>query len=187
MKAARAQGKRASMPVDKLFIEDTEYTINCLDKLPSELDPKNIATCTNGKITAFFSSTSPLSNCHPAKHTNDNGTVSDNAEQKYLKNRAEFFNDDATADALKVATTAFNCYQVGSKIKATHEKLNTLYTTQAEEDMYKIVLKKIKQNPKIRAFLLAKWDAKVIEANTNDKRWGMGLVLEALIFLIQVL
>ncbi len=85
MKAARAQGKRSSLSVDKLFIEGTEYTINCLDKLPSELDPKHIATRTDGKVTAFFSSASPLSNFHPAKITNDNGTVSDNVEQKIRK------------------------------------------------------------------------------------------------------
>ncbi len=63
IKAARAQGKRASLPVDKLFIEGTEYTINCLDRLPSELDPKHIATRTYGKVTAFVSSASPLSTC----------------------------------------------------------------------------------------------------------------------------
>ncbi len=55
MKADRAQGKGVSLSVDKLFIEGTEYTINCLYKLPSKLDPKHIATYTDGKVKAFFS------------------------------------------------------------------------------------------------------------------------------------
>ncbi len=190
MKAARAQGKMASLSVDNLFIEGTEYTINCLDKLPSELDPKHNATCTYCKITAFFSSASPLSNFHPAKITNDNGTVSDNVEHKYQENGAEFLDDVGAVAVIKVAKTAFDCYQAGRKIKATPEKFNSWYTTQAKEDMYQIVLKKFQQIPTMKAFLLVTGETKIIEANANDKRWGgegWGLVSEVLIFLIQII
>ncbi len=111
----------------------------------------------------------------PAKITNDNGTVSDNVEQKYQENRAEFLDDVGAVAAIKVAKTALACYQAGRKIKATPEKLNAWYTTRAKEDMYQIVLKKCQPNPQIKAFLLATGDTKIIEANANDKRWGVGI------------
>ncbi len=74
-----------------------------------------------------------------------------------------------------MAKTAFAWYQAGRKIKATPEKLNAWYTTRAKEDMYQIVLKKFQQNPQIKAFLLATGDTKIIEPNSNDKRWGVGI------------
>ncbi len=49
---------------------------------------------------------SPSSNFHLAKITNDHGTVSDNVE-----NRAEFLDDVGAVAAIKTAITAFACYQ----------------------------------------------------------------------------
>ncbi len=62
MSEARILLKKASLNVDKLIIEGHVYTVHTLGKLLVELSPANVATKSNGEVTAFFTSDCPFSN-----------------------------------------------------------------------------------------------------------------------------
>ena len=119
VKAAKAQGKKAFLSVDRAIIDDQVYTTKSLHRLPSNLQPANLAqrVDTERKYTAFFSPGTPLSNFYPANITDDNGLPFKSCEQMYQYNKAQEFHDDDTADRILSASTPYESYKLGQNIK----------------------------------------------------------------------
>ncbi len=97
MQAARSQGKRASLNVDKLIINGSVYTVDSLSTLPSELSPARRATRTDGEagVTIFFTDVSPMLNFNKCTVVLPDGTVLHvhSGEQGYCKDKAAHFKD----------------------------------------------------------------------------------------------
>ena len=53
-KEARRLGHRAGLSVDRLWIDDQNFTVHDIDRLPAKLHPANLATKSKDNITAFF-------------------------------------------------------------------------------------------------------------------------------------
>lgn len=174
-RAAWKQDKKASMSYDKAFIDGQEFTVNNLDKLPPELEPKKVATPSDGKTTAFYTEASPYSNFHPTQITLENEKVVHCSEQGYQEGKAEFLGDKNAVEAIRKAKTAYACYRIGASIKAPQEKLDDWYENHARDVMYDICYKKFHQNESLKEFLLASGDTEIIEANPHDERWGVGV------------
>jgi hypothetical protein len=96
MTKAIAIKKPAKLVVDKLIINNKQYSINELHKLPTELQPETVFTPTNDNSTAFFTDTSPLSN-HYMSLMKINGTTYNSNEQFYFHQKSLKFNDSETA------------------------------------------------------------------------------------------
>ncbi len=93
LRPTKSKGMNASLSVDQLTINCRIYKHNTMNQIPRDLDPKKIATHTNGKITAFFTAASPLSNHYECEIRDKDGVIWPNVEGYYLSLKAKHFND----------------------------------------------------------------------------------------------
>ncbi len=114
MQAARSQGKRASLNVDKLIINGSVYTVDSLSVLPSELSPARRATRTDDEagVTIFFTEVSPMSNFNKCNIVLPDGTVLHSSEQGYHKAKAAHFKDNDAERRIMEAATPLECYHI---------------------------------------------------------------------------
>ena len=87
-KDQNGQTYRTSMRLNKLNVNGNIYTTKTMNKLQTSLDPEKIATPTNGKVTAFFTTSSPLSNHHIANQEVEGVEFNCN-EQYYVYKKAK--------------------------------------------------------------------------------------------------
>ncbi len=73
--------------------------------------------CGNG-ITAFFSSSSPLSNFHVTNVKHEDGTVYHSSEQMYQHRKPLFHSDTDAASKIEKADTPLEAYKAGSVVKS---------------------------------------------------------------------
>ena len=69
LKAARqipAYQRRCRLEADELIIQGKHYTVDKLNKLPSELNVFNLTSRSNENTIGYFGELNPLSNFHPA-------------------------------------------------------------------------------------------------------------------------
>ncbi len=100
MQAARSQGKRASLNVDKLIINDPVHTVDSLSALPSELSPARRATRTDDQTGV--TEVSPISNFNNCN---------------IVLPEATHFKDKDAERRIIEATTPLECYHIGQHIK----------------------------------------------------------------------
>lgn len=175
---AKAAGKadhEVSLSVDKLIIDSKVYTVNTLDKIPPEFDPKRISTPCENNITAFFSSMSPLSNFYPVQIKDPDGTVYASSEQMYQHKKSMFHNDDATATKVMKARTPLDAYLAGKEVKGQHESDWFKGRELSKEQMYRCCIAKFSSDPALRDFLLSTGDTILAEGNPKDDLWGVKL------------
>ena len=158
---------------DRLTINGEHFTVDNLDKLPKELDPRYLATRTEGDRTVFFSVNSPLSNHHPAKMTVDNVNYLCN-EQYYFAQRAMAMGDDSVHCKVMKVKTPREMLREGRKARQ-HTDINL---EKVELDiMTRGVREKFTQNPDLKAFLMATNQNFIGEASKSNPHWGTGLHL----------
>jgi len=178
MFAARRDGKRAIISVDRLIVDGKSYSLDQIKKLPEshELRPERIATPSiDDKTVAFFTAASPLSNFYQSKFVVD-GVEFHSNEQYYRVSEATFVGDQETARKIMDAPTASRCKQIGRSIKGDLTKWLT--DGEAMKAMTKGLLHKFSQNVKLKAFLLATQNKSLVEANPNDIFWGAGVSIQ---------
>ncbi len=175
LKSAKTKKIDATLSVDTtLHINGCTYTIDTLEKLPPDLDPRRIATPTNGKVIAFLAAASPLSNFHQCSVKYEDGIVWPNAEAYCQGLKAKHFNDDETFVRLTEKMSAVQCFRLGLNVKDF--KADDWYqNAKAKSAMVKVCHAKFTQNPHLRSLLLSFAGTHFIEANSHDKIWGIGL------------
>ena len=173
LKAAWKLEKKATLSVDRLRIDGIEYTVNTLDKLPAELDPRKIATPQKDDVTVFFGAASPLSNFHKTEIKDQDGLKFTSSEQMYQYHKAMHFNDDTTAAKIRSSRTPLEAYKLGFQVKGFSD--SEWYKKNAVSAMQKCCMLKFTQNESLKFFLLGTDDSTIAEGSVKDRQWGVGL------------
>jgi hypothetical protein len=159
---------------DRLTINGITYTVDNLHTLPKDLDPRYLATRTEGDTTIFFSINSPLSNHHPAQMSVDNVTYSCN-EQFYFAKRAELMGDEEIQEKVMLQKNPREMLKYGRRAKNHHPELDL---EKAEESiMARGIKEKFTQNEHLKTFLLETGQNFLGESSKANARWGTGLHL----------
>ena len=103
---------KSHMEFDKLVIDGKRYGMDDLDKLPQTISPINVSTKSNDKVVSFFGELCPLSNFHPANFIYK-GQSYHSSEQFIQHAKAQYFNDQETAQRILNAQSALACKQLG--------------------------------------------------------------------------
>jgi hypothetical protein len=168
--------KRTFLNGDRLTINGEHYTTQNLDQLPDDLDPRLIATKTDGPTTIFFGQNSPLSNHHPSPMVVDSKEYSCN-EQYYFGKRAEVLGDDSIHCKVMGATDPKAMLRHGRKA----QNKNGLTEAKIEEAEIQIMKRgareKFGQNPALKEFLISTGQTRIGESSPSNKRWGTGYYL----------
>ena len=176
MMEARRQDKdrRAYLAVDRLHIGNKSYTVDSLNDLPASLHPQKVATPSRNQITAFFSSTSPLSNFFRTDIKGPDGIMYKSSEQMYQHLKALHYKDKETAAAILASRTPLQAYKLGKTVKGFDSSdWNT--EEKAKEIMYECCLAKFKQNDSLEQFLISTGTNAIVEGNPRDNLWGAAL------------
>ena len=169
-----AYKSRTFLNGDRLTVNGEHYNVDNLDRLPKELDPRLIATRTEGNTTIFFSINSPLSNHHPAKMTIDNKQFSCN-EQYYFARRAELLGDESVQNKVMETDNPREMLRQGRRAR----NINNVKNVEALElaIMTRGVKEKFSQNKNLRDFLMATNQNAIGESTKASHYWGTGLAL----------
>jgi hypothetical protein len=165
--------RRTFLNGDRLTINGTHYTIENLHELPDDLDPRLIATKTQGNTTIFFGQNSPLSNHHPSPMIVDNIDYRCN-EQYYFAMRAQQMGDDRIHYRVMAALDPKVMLREGRKAE---NKLGIKVEDAEKKIMTRGVREKFDQNPALREFLLGTANTRIGESAASNKKWGTGFHL----------
>jgi hypothetical protein len=169
----QAYRERTFINGDKLTINGVHYTVDTMDTLPGDLDPRYLATKTEGHCTIFFSINSPLSNHHPAKMIVENKKYLCN-EQFYFAKRAEIMGDQTIQNRVMELDNPRDMLREGRKAK----NLNDVNLEQEEIRIMKWgIREKFSQNQKLKDFLMETTGNKIGESSKASRRWGTGFHL----------
>jgi ribA/ribD-fused uncharacterized protein len=158
---------------DKLYINRQVYTVDTTDQLPSELNPQNISTPTNGHITAFWGRNSPLSNHHPSYFVID-GEPYNSVEQFYMMRMAHFAGATEIAANIRKSTDPAKYKRL---TKAIPEDVKDKWNKVATRHMAEGLSAKFQQNDDLKDFLLETKNTELVEASPNDRFWGVGITI----------
>ena len=171
MKKAREMQKIAYLRNDQLVIDDATYSVNCLDKLPNELHPSNLSIRKFDNVTAFFTSSCPLSNFYQAQITMDGRTY--RSTEHYLQwHKAHIGKNAAIMDKIIKSETPLQAKYLGNEVKLS----NDIWIPEARQAIFRACKEKFMQNNRARQFLKDTGDTILVEAST-DKIWGIGVSL----------
>ena len=173
MKAAKKNNHKAKMIADKLIIDGVQYKVDTLDKLPTHLQPANLATKISEKAILFYGKDSYLSNFFPAPFILDGKTFLC-SEQYFQYEKAVRASDGEAAGKILTSTEPVYQMHLGRKVKVTEEQWNDVI---AEKTMEVALKAKFNQNPELKKKLLNTGTRLIVECNVRDKFWGNGLRL----------
>lgn len=176
MKAARQNGHRANLNVDKMHINFTNgghrvYTVDNLNTLPKGLHPHDISTKQTNECLAFFTKLCPLSNFYQCPVLID-GHRYHSVEQYYQYSKALFAKDEASAHKILTSNSPAQCKFVGDRVNVNKDDWLSKCLVSMETALYH----KFSQNPGPRKFLLETGERVLVEAS-KDKFWGSGITL----------
>jgi ribA/ribD-fused uncharacterized protein len=173
VKKANSQPNRKTpvkLNIDKIILDNKSYDHTNLNLLPESLTPKNVFTKTNGKLTAFYTASSPLSNHHPSPMIVQGVEYSTN-EQYYFHQKCKKFND------MELAAKVMKCHDPG-KLKSIVRNIKNFdqkVWANCQKDIMKAGLQqKFQQNEHLKEFLIRTGDNTLIEASPRDTYWGSG-------------
>ena len=107
---------KSHMEFDKLVIDGRRYGMEDLDKLPQSISPINVSTKSNENVVGFFGKLCPFSNFYPAKFT-FKGNEFHSSEQFIQHTKAQYCNDQETAEWIINIQSALACKQLGYMVK----------------------------------------------------------------------
>ena len=97
------------------------YGTDDLDKLPQEISPIKVSTKCDDKVVGFFGELCPFSNFHPANFIYK-GQTYHSSEQFIQHTKAQFSNDQETANHILNTHSALACKQLGYLVKNFHQQ-----------------------------------------------------------------
>ena len=179
MKAARERDHESFIVVDKLHIKykngaHATYTVDNLCSLPEGLHPYDLSTKKTDQCLAFFSQLCPLSNFYKCSIKID-GQNFHSSEQFYQYSKAQFANDDVTAQKIMQSDSPALCKSLGENLKVNAAN----WQRKSEEIMAKALHHKMSQNEIPRKFLIQSGNRVLAESSPNDKYWGTGKALKS--------
>lgn len=164
---------RAALNADKLTVNGQRYTVNNTNRLPNELQPKNVSTPQKHGITAFFTKSSPLSNHYSAPQRIEGTDYSSN-EQYYMEQKALCFADTTTARNVMKEHDP----KIQKAMCKKFDKLDQTAWHNKRLNVMRIGLEgKFRQNEQLKDFLLATDNTNILECNRADPFWGIGMGL----------
>ena len=136
---------KAKLVVDKLLLNGKMYSTDKLDQLPEDLLPHNLATITQGNVTAFLFFSSVFSN-HFACSFEVDGVTYSSLEQFFMHKKAKMFGDTATAAQVMKTNNPVAAKPLGKKVRGYQAETwkNACVTT-----MKTGLTAKFSQNPKL--------------------------------------
>ena len=175
MKGARNAGLNSYLVYDKLFIDNTSYTVDTLDKVPDSLKyiQEGYVKLPQLNSLAFFGNKSPLSNFHQSSFK-DNNLEFQTMEHYLCYNKALLFGDQITAEKVYKAKTPASAKSLGNRVKHLNEHV---WQQNAVKIMKTGLLLKFSSNQDCRDFLLNTEDLTLAEASPRDNFWGIGVAL----------
>ena len=171
LKAAWKQPNiKASLAVDKLYINNQMYTVDTLHQLPPQLSLQQTSLVSTADKVFFFGRSSPLSNFFPASFNID-GRDWKCTEQYYQARKAEVHQDAAAYESIMLASDPLDMYKIGSRINTSPRWKQGI----AREVMEKANLAKYSQNDHLKAVLRSTEGKMLVEASPTDLYWGIGV------------
>ena len=157
---------------DSLLINGTRYTIDDLDRLPSDIAAHKAAEKLNETHIIFSGELSPYSNFHPCSFVID-GQTYHSSEQYIQYQKALAFGDSYVANKILNTDTAIECKRLSYQI-------NGVDTERWKNEGYDICYEGIKQKFLQNDVLLAQLKSttpKILAEATPNKLWGTGISL----------
>ncbi len=105
-------------------------------------------------------------------HTSSENNVWSYSETAYQYAKAKEFDDQLTAEKIRLSSTPLEAYNLGRNVKGF---VKERWMNKARDVMFGVCKAKFLQNPTLKNFLLATKDSTLIEANPRDKVWAVGL------------
>jgi ribA/ribD-fused uncharacterized protein len=169
-RAALDQKLKVKLVVDKLYINNTKYTVNTLNALPECLQHSRFGCKVLENKLFFFSGASPLSNFHPASFTVE-GLNYSCGEQFLQWKKAILFKCDSIAKEIMNTSNPANMKRLGGKIPNFNPKV---WNDNAPEIALQCQKNRFEQNPSLKSYLLKTAPNKLYEASPRDSVWGIG-------------
>lgn len=170
LKAAWKQPNvKASLSVDKLYINNQMYTVDTLSQLPPQLQLQQTSLVSTDDKVFFFGRSSPLSNFFPA-HFSLDGRDWKCTEQYYQARKAEIHGDDVAYENIMLANDPLDMFKIGARISSSPRWKQGI----AKEVMEKANLAKYTQNEHLKSVLSSTKTKMLVEASAKDQYWGIG-------------
>ena len=158
---------------DKLIFNGQLYTTDTVHKLPSMFQPETVASPSKHGTTAFFTSSSPLSNHHRSFF--QVGKKSYNCVEQYLmSHKALLFQDEETAERIMASEDPKEHKRLGYTVNGLRKDV---WESNRDRIMKVALEAKFEQSEPCRAFLKGTKKTRLVEANPKDRYWGAGLGL----------
>jgi hypothetical protein len=168
--------KRTFLNGDRLTIQGVHYTVDNMKDLPEALDPRMIATRTQGDTTIFFGQNSPLSNHHSSPMVVENVGYACN-EQFYFARRSQVLGDDIAHSRVMRADNPKEMLREGRKARNLANLTDGDIEVAEKYIMTHGIREKFKQNPDLKDFLCNIKSSRIGESSPSNKRWGTGFYL----------
>ena len=114
------QTLHVKLVVDKLYVNNTKYTVDNLHTLPETLKPARLYTKMNDERVAFYSKHSPLSNHYRSSFIHK-GETFNSAEQFIMTSKARLFGDQEAVVAIQKRTFTSKtkaCWKDNKKLRS---------------------------------------------------------------------
>ena len=157
---------------DKLILDGKTFSVNNLDKLPKNLQPRSMAERHCEDTVVFFTKGSPFSNFYAASFVKDQITYVNN-EQYIQSKKAELFNDDETHMKIMQSTNPYEIKGLGSRVK---NFVKPQWENSARQVALDACTAKFEQNSVLKDILLETGNKDIGEAS-SDPFWGIGKTL----------
>ena len=162
--------KPVRLKVNKLYINNREFTCKNLNELPTPLKPENLFTQRKNGITLFSSRNSLLSNLYSEVEITIDGQIYASTEQYIQHKKALFFTDDVRASNIMCETDPYKLVSLGHKIKGANE---LEWLPEARKVIFKANVAKFTQVTAARDALIATGNDILGEATMNVT-YGIG-------------
>ena len=161
------------LEADELVIQGKHYTIDKLNKLPSDLNVFKLTSKSNEDTIGYLGELNPLSNFRPGPFT-VNGVHYICSEQFIQHTKAILFKDYITAKKILNATMALECKTLSKEID-NYER--DTWESCAKERCMQGICQKFAQNSALKDVLIHCTGMKTIVESTSDSFWGSGVSL----------
>jgi hypothetical protein len=160
---------------DKLTVDKKKFTVETIEHLPEDLNPRKNATKEVDNVTYFFSRWSPLSNHNLEAPFRIGDFVYSCTEQRYFAQKADHLGDELNRDKILKERDPAIILGLGKKLiqynpKANWEAIEVQRMTEANRE-------KFLQNSKAMAALMATKSTTLAEASPHCRRWGIGYAI----------